>query len=333
MRSVPPTLPIDGMTLCAPPEWTEPQTSAAPARGSSRRESTAGTSVTTLASAYVRSWVRCGRDGVAAAARERDLDLVGGGGDGADAQADLAGVEAGVAVQREDAVDPDEAVLGHDVLGAAGHELLGGLEDEAGADARGDEPVLDRLERERRADERGRVHVVPAGVADAVGLRREVEAGLLADRQGVDVGAQRDAVRGLGRAEVGDEPGAAQPRGRRCRPRSSRSATSAVVRTSPRPSSGWVCRSRRIATSSAACCSTVRAMASKGSESGAVGHEHGSLARGWARPRRRPGSPSASRRQDERSRVESEARSATRSGPTPSGTSSGSSTARCPSRP
>ena len=39
------------------------------------------------------------------------------------------------------------------------------------------------------------MHVVAAGVADAVGLRGEVEAGLLPDRQGVDVGAQRDAVR------------------------------------------------------------------------------------------------------------------------------------------
>ena len=48
--------------------------------------------------------------------------------------------------------------------------------------------------------------------------------------------------------------------------RSSRSATTEVVRTSPRASSGWVCRSRRIATSSAACSETARAMASNGIE-------------------------------------------------------------------
>ena len=81
--------------------------------------------------------------GVAAAAREGDLDLVGRGRDRADAQADLAGVERRVAVQREDAVDPDETVLGDDVLGTTGHDLLGGLEDEPRADAGGDEAVLD----------------------------------------------------------------------------------------------------------------------------------------------------------------------------------------------
>ncbi len=202
--------------------------------------------------------------GVSAPSRQRDVDLVCRRGDGADAQAHLAGVEVGVAVQGEDAVDPDEPVLGHDVLRASGHELLGGLEDETRADTGGHEPVLDRLERERRADERRRVHVMAARVADAVGLRGELEAGLL------PIGRASMSARSAMRCDGSGAPRSATspvPRSRRtpmpaC---SRRSATSAVVRTSPRPSSGCVCRSRRIETSSAALCSTVRAMASKGS--------------------------------------------------------------------
>ena len=42
IRSVPDTRPDDGMTLLAPPAWIAPQTSAAPARGSSRRDSGPG---------------------------------------------------------------------------------------------------------------------------------------------------------------------------------------------------------------------------------------------------------------------------------------------------
>ena len=60
---------------------TLPHTTLTPARGSSRRESTAGSSVMSLASAKVRSSVRCGRDGVPAAAGQPDLELVGGAGD------------------------------------------------------------------------------------------------------------------------------------------------------------------------------------------------------------------------------------------------------------
>ena len=113
--------------------------------------------------------MRCGRDGVAAPAGEGDLDLVGRGRDRSHAQADLPDVERRVAVQREDAVDPDEPVLGDDVLGPTGHDLLGGLEDEPGADPGGHEAVLDGAQRECRADEGRGVHVVPARVADAVG--------------------------------------------------------------------------------------------------------------------------------------------------------------------
>ena len=113
--------------------------------------------------------MRCGPRRVPAPAGEGDLDLVGRGGDRADPQADLPDVEGGVAVQREDAVDPDEPVLGDDVLGPSGHDLLGGLEDEPDADPRGHETLLDGPQRECRADQGRRVHVVPARVAHTVG--------------------------------------------------------------------------------------------------------------------------------------------------------------------
>ena len=54
------------------------------------------------------------------------------------------------------------------------------------------------------------MHVVAARVADAGGAGGEVEAGALAHGQGVHVGPQRDAVLGVGRADVGEQPGAGQ---------------------------------------------------------------------------------------------------------------------------
>ncbi len=61
IRTVPPSEPESGITLPARPASTRPQTTLTPARGSSRRESTAGSSVTIFASANVRSSVRWGR--------------------------------------------------------------------------------------------------------------------------------------------------------------------------------------------------------------------------------------------------------------------------------
>ena len=54
------------------------------------------------------------------------------------------------------------------------------------------------------------MHVVAAGVADAGGARGEVEAGALAHGEGVHVGAQRDAVLGVGGTDVGEQAGAGQ---------------------------------------------------------------------------------------------------------------------------
>ena len=62
IRTVPPTTPAAGITLGATPARTMPHTTLTPARGSRRRDSTAGSSVISLARAKVRSSVRCGRE-------------------------------------------------------------------------------------------------------------------------------------------------------------------------------------------------------------------------------------------------------------------------------
>ena len=77
---------------------------------------------------------------------------------------------------------------------AAGDLLLARLEEEADAAA---QLVANRVEDLRRAEERGRVRVVPAGVHRAVVLRDEVERVLLADRQRVHVGAEGERGAGL----------------------------------------------------------------------------------------------------------------------------------------
>ena len=145
-----------------------------------------------------------------AAAVQRHGDLVAGRGQRALAQPDLADVEAGVAVHGEHGVHAVERARGDGVVGAAGHDLLGGLEDAAHRDAALDQGRLARLEGEQRPEQRDDVHVVAARVADARGEGGEVEAGALTHRQGVHVGAQRDAVLGVGRADVGEQAGAGQ---------------------------------------------------------------------------------------------------------------------------
>ncbi len=96
------------------------------------------------------------------------------------------------------------------VVRTAGHDLLGRLEDATHRDATLDQGRLAGLEREQGADQRGDVHVVAAGVADTGGAGGEVEAGALAHGQGVHVGAQGDAVLGVGRTDVGEQAGPGQ---------------------------------------------------------------------------------------------------------------------------
>src|SRR5690606_4798893 len=54
-------MPSSGMALATEPAETRPHTSDRLERGSTRRDSADGSSVTILASAYTRSAVRCGR--------------------------------------------------------------------------------------------------------------------------------------------------------------------------------------------------------------------------------------------------------------------------------
>ena len=228
IRSVPRHSPVEGMTFATRPASIFPQTSAAPVRGSSRRPSTAGTSVTTLARAKTRSSVSCGREvwpprpcSVTATwsrgRRQRSL-----------AQTDLPDVDARVAVHGEDAVDALERPGGDRLERPAGHDLLGGLEDRPHRDAALGEGVLDRPQREHGTDERGRVHVVAARVAHAGVARGEVEPRPLAarggrpcrraGRRGTPARTRRGRRAGRSRAAVGPAP--PRRRGVARRPRS-----------------------------------------------------------------------------------------------------------------
>ena len=93
------------------------------------------------------------------------------------------------------------------------------------------------------------VHVVPAGVADALaggGVGDVLEVG---QRQGVDVGPEDDD-RAAAAADLATRPvPAGQPPRRQARASRSRRSRNAVVSNSAKASSGWACRCRRIATS------------------------------------------------------------------------------------
>ena len=130
----------------------------------------------------------CGRAVCPPGPVQRDVDPVAGGGDRAGAQADLPDRHRRVAVQRERPGGAVEDAGGDHLGGAAGHGLLGRLEDAA---HRAGQPV-ERGQRQRDAQDDGGVHVVPAGVAEALaggGVRHVLEVG---QRQRVDVGAQHD---------------------------------------------------------------------------------------------------------------------------------------------
>ena len=83
---MPRTSPACGIVFGATPASTAPQTSDMPCRGSTRRDSSAGTSVITLPSAYTRSTVLCGRAVCPPGPLSRTVDLVAGGGDRPGAQ-------------------------------------------------------------------------------------------------------------------------------------------------------------------------------------------------------------------------------------------------------
>ena len=107
-----------------------------------------------------------GASGVATRAVEADLDEVRRRSDPADAHTDLADVELRIAVETEDRVDTVETPGVDHVERAAGHGLLGGLEQQpypAGRIACREEAC----ERETGAEHHRRMHVVAARVRDS----------------------------------------------------------------------------------------------------------------------------------------------------------------------
>lgn len=88
-----------------------------------------------------------------------------------------------------------------------GTPLLGGLEQQPHRAALGLQLVLHVGQRQPGAEHHGGVHVVAAAVRDAVDGRGVLQAGAVLDRQGVEVGAQRDPAGRLGRPHVGDDTG------------------------------------------------------------------------------------------------------------------------------
>src|SRR5258708_21040673 len=100
---------------------------------------------------------------MAAGATEPNPDLVAGGGDRSDPGPDLADVELGVAVQREDPVDRGDPAGREHVESATGH-LLGWLEDQPYL--AGQRPGRGRASQEQASSEQDRgMHVVPARLA------------------------------------------------------------------------------------------------------------------------------------------------------------------------
>ena len=240
--------------------------------------------------------------GVPAAPGEPHAEAVGGAGDGTDAQAHLPDVERGVAVEPEGVGDVLEPAGGDHLQGASGHDLLGGLEEQP--DPTGEPPLaVQPLQGEPGPEQRRGVHVVAAGVRDLVGAAAPGVLGLVADRERVEVGAQRDH----GRPSAGSPISAIRPdfgRSWTLMPSwASRSTTFSVVRLSSHASSGWRWRSRRNATSSSESEATAVLMAREGSAGTEVGRGSGvdiapqvSAPPGPrpAGPRRRP--PAAARR-------------------------------------
>ena len=106
---------------------------------------------------------------------------------------DLAEVEGRVAVEAEDLVDLVEGAELDQRGRAAGHDLLGGLEQQAYA--AGQLAAAVHLgQGEAGADQAGRVHVVPARVRDAGAGADPGVGGQVVDRERVEVGAQRHAA-------------------------------------------------------------------------------------------------------------------------------------------
>ena len=156
-------MPSSGMALAAEPALTRPQTRLRLDRGSTRRDSAAGSSVMILPRAKTRSAVRCGRAVCPPGPVTRTVILSQAAVIGPTLSPDLADVQPRVAVQGEDPVNRGDAAGRQHVQRAAWH-LLGRLEDQP--DPAGQRPGRRRPGQEQAGAEQHRgVHVMPAGVA------------------------------------------------------------------------------------------------------------------------------------------------------------------------
>ena len=197
-------MPVCGMALAATPALTAPHTITVLVRGSMRRDSTPGRPVISGAEPVHQIAGQMRSRGVPALAVQRDLDVVGGRRDRPGPHRDPSDGQPRIAVQREDPRHPVDRARRDGVDRAAGHQLLGGLEDQPNTDRQ----LGHRVQRERRAEQHRGVRVVAAGVRD-VGHHRGVgHSGAVGHRQRIHIGAQRDARAVLG-TEVADQAGAA----------------------------------------------------------------------------------------------------------------------------
>ena len=125
--------------------------------------------------------------GVPTRGPQSHLDVIGGRRDRAGLDRDPADREMRIAVQREDPRHPGQRARGDRVDRAAGHQLLGRLEDQPDAHRQ----LGRRGQRHRRPQQHRGVRVVPAGVGDARHQRRIGRTGALVERQRVHVRTQR----------------------------------------------------------------------------------------------------------------------------------------------
>ena len=199
-------MPWLGMTLCAEPELTTPQTTLTPARGSSRRERIAGTSVMTLPSANVTSWVRCGREvwppEPVRRTSIRSAAPVSGPSRSPTCPTSTVGSQCRLKIRSTPSSAP----------AAIRSRAPPGMTSSAGWKSSRTRPCSSAVgvrlgQRVGGTHQRRRVHVVPTGVRDARGLARPRVPARVVDGQRVEVGAQRHERTLV--TEVGDQPGLA----------------------------------------------------------------------------------------------------------------------------
>ena len=167
--------------------------------------------------------------GVPALAAQQHVEVVGGAGERALAETDRADVDPGVGVQAEDARDAVEDAGLDRHQRAAGHDLLGRLEDQPHPAG---QRVRDRGQRQAGAEQGRGVHVVAAGVRHALDGAHPGVVGAVVDGERVQVGTQGHQRTVTG-PDVDDEPVARQRDRARARPR--RAAWRARRRCAPRP--------------------------------------------------------------------------------------------------